>query len=341
MIKITMMRRNSRMVKFGIISFEHMHAFSYGSALGQSPKTSFVAFAEENPKRFHRIKKMFPGVKGYRSWKTLLKEADCDAVIVTSANTRHKEQVIAAARAGKHVLCEKPIATSVADARKMIDACHKAHVKLQTAFPVRYCPAIIRAKTLLSEKKLGNILAIKTTNHGSMPGGWFVDKKLSGGGAIMDHTVHVADLLRFLMQEEITRVYAEATTRLHPLKVEDCGLLMMKLSGGCFATLDASWSRPRAYKIWGDVTLEFKGTEANLSLNCFPGVLHLYVNKTMKHSTISGGDNYDLAMLEDFADCITLKKEPFITGEDGLKALEVAVAAYKSIKMKGPVCLPL
>jgi predicted dehydrogenase len=328
-------------VNIGIISFEHMHAFSYASALMQSPKTRFTAYAEENPTRFSQIKKMFPGIQGYRSWEMLVRESDCAAVIVTSANARHKAQVMAAARAGKHVLCEKPIATSVSDARKMIEACRKAHVKLQTAFPVRYCPAITRAKIILSEKKLGSIIAIKTTNHGSMPGGWFVEKKLSGGGAIMDHTVHVADLLRFLLGEEIVEVYAEETTKLHPLSVEDCGLLMLKMSGGSFASLDTSWSRPRAYKIWGDVTLEFKGKDANLSVNCFPGLVDLYLNKTMKHSSFSGGDNYDLALVEDFADCIASGREPSVSGMDGYKAMEVALAAYKAIKTKSPVSLPL
>jgi predicted dehydrogenase len=271
----------------------------------------------------------------------LLREDDCDAVIVTSANACHKQHVIAAARAGKHILCEKPIATTIRDAGKMIDACKGAGVKLQIAFPVRYSPAIRRAKAILGEKKAGRILAVKATNHGSMPGGWFVERNLSGGGAIMDHTVHVADLLRYLLGEEITEVYAEKTTRLYPLKVEDCGLLMLRFSGGSFVSLDTSWSRPPSYKIWGDVTLSFKGTRGNISIDCFPRVLHIYQNKNMKHSTMSGGDNLDQALIEDFADCLRNNREPGITGEDGIKALEVVIAAYRAIRERRPISLPL
>ncbi len=329
------------MVNVAIISFEHMHAYGYATCLRQCPKTKFTAFAEDDAKRFAKIKKQYPDASGYHSWRDLLKEAYCDAVIVTSANARHHQQVIAAARARKHILCEKPIATKIADAQEMIAASRDGGVKLQVAFPVRYSPAIRRAKQILAEKRLGRILAIKTTNHGSMPGGWFVEKRLSGGGAIMDHTVHVVDLLRYLLGEEVLEVYAESATRLHQLKIEDCGLLMMKLSGGSFASLDCSWSRPPAYKIWGDVTLEFKGTKANLSTDCFPTALHIYQNKNLKYSALSGGDNFDLRMIEDFADCIIKDRPPSISGEDGLRALEVALAAYMAIKEKHPITLPL
>ena len=329
------------MVKTAIISFEHMHAYSYAEALEQSPNTQFTAFFEQDAEKFLEIKNRYPKAKAYRSYKELLNKADCEAVIVTSANARHREHVLACAQAGKHILCEKPIATTLKDAQKMIESCRRAGVKLQMAFPVRFSPAVTRAKTVLSKKELGRILAAKTTNHGSMPGGWFIDKKLSGGGAIMDHTVHVADLVRYLLKEEFVEVYAEKATRLNPIKVEDCGLLMLKLSGGSFVSLDASWSRPPSYKIWGDVTLEIKGARANLFIDCFPRILHLYQNATMKHATMSGGNNLDLALIEDFTDCVSSDREPGISGEDGLRALEVAVGAYRSLREKRPVTLPL
>ncbi len=329
------------MIRTGIISFEHMHAWGYAHALQRCEETIFAAFAEEDPERRRTITKEFPAAHAFDSWKAMLEKEPLDAVIVTSANTRHREHAVAAARAGKHVLCEKPISTTLKDARAIIEACRKAGVKLQTAFPVRFCPAVTRAAQLIREGKLGRILAVKTTNHGSMPGGWFVDRKRSGGGAIMDHTVHVVDLLRSMLGEEVTRVYAEQTTRLHPLKVEDCGLLMLRMSGGSFVSLDTSWSRPASYKIWGDVTLSFKGTDANLDVDCFPRLLHTYRNRDMRHQTQTGGDDYDLALVREFAAAIREDRAPLITGEDGLKALEVALGAYRAIRDKRPVALPL
>jgi len=332
------------MVKVAIISFEHMHAWSYAAALMQLPQVEFAAFADDDPKRLAQAKKMYPHVKAYASkagWKKLLEENICDAVIVTSANVRHREQVIAAAHSCKNVLCEKPLSTTLKDARSMIEECHKTGIKLMTAFPMRYSPAVLRARSIIQDGTLGKILAVKTSNHGSMPGGWFTDKKLSGGGAITDHTVHIADLLRYILGQEVTEVYAEMSTKLHAISVEDCALLMLKLSGGAFASIDASWSRHPAYKIWGDVMMDFKGTRANLSIDCFPRLVHLYQNKTMKHSTFSGGDNLDLCLVADFADCIIHDRTPSITGKDGLRAMEVSIAAYKAIKDKCPVALPI
>lgn len=329
------------MVKVAIISFEHLHAWGYSAALEESSLTDFCAFFEDNPETFARIKEKHPGSKAYQSYEKLLEESGCEAVIVTSANVRHKEHVIAAAKAGKHVLCEKPIATTMEDAREMIEECRKAGVKLGTAFPVRYSPAVKRARDLIQSKKLGKLLAANTTNHGSMPGGWFAKKELSGGGAVMDHTVHVTDLLRYMLNQEITKVYATSGNNLHSMEVEDCGLLMLELSGGAFVTLDSSWSRPSCYPLWGDVKLDFKGTEGNLSVNCFPWLLNLYQNSTNKHTTHPGGDNIDFELVEDFARSIIEDREPLVTGEDGLRALEVTLAAFRSIEEKRPVSLPL
>lgn len=329
------------MIRIALLSFEHVHAYGHAEVLSQLPNVKFTAFAEDDPRRRRAMARRFPKPKAYTSWRRLLAEAPCDAVITASANARHYEMSVAAAKAGKHVLCEKPITTTLEDAHDLIDTCAAQNVKLQVAFPVRYCAAIQQARSVIASGELGDILAINTTNHGTMPGGWFSNKKLAGGGAIMDHTVHVVDLLRYLLGKEFTQVYAESTTKLYPIKVEDCALLMLEMQDGPFVSLDTSWSRPPSYKIWGDVVLEFKGTKSDLSLDCFPTILNMYQNKTMRHTTLSGGDNFDREMITAFVDAIINDRAPDITGEDGYKALEVALAAYEAIKRRQPVSLPL
>jgi predicted dehydrogenase len=328
------------MIKFAILSFEHVHAPGYAHCLEQLAEAQFVAFADDNAARRKQVQKQYPRVRAYTSWKQLLKREECQAVIITSANVRHAEMAIAAAAAGKHILCDKPLATRIADAEEMIAAAKKHGVKLMTAFPVRYSGAIKRAKQIIAAGDLGEIYAIKTTNQGYYPGTWFANKRLAGGGAIMDHTVHCVDLLRYLMEEEIVEVYAESATKLNPrLGAEDCGLLMMRLQRGAFASLDASWSRPKSYKTWGGVTLEFKGSRANLAIDCFPTSTDVYQDETMKHSSYSSGDDMDLYMVKDFIRAIESGREAPITGEDGLRALEVALAAYSSIAKRAPVKL--
>lgn len=90
-----------------------------------------------------------------------------------------------------------------------IDVCAAHSTRLQIAFPVRFSPPVQQLKAILDKDTLGRIYSVKTTNHGSMPGGWFVDKGLAGGGAVMDHTVHVIDLLRWFWNTKVTEVYAE------------------------------------------------------------------------------------------------------------------------------------
>src|SRR5271154_5237284 len=152
-----------KMVKVGILSFAHMHAYSYAHSLKQLFNVSLVGVADDNVKRGQAAAKQFK-TKFFKKCVDLVKEVD--AVIITSENVWHKDLTILSANAGKHVLCEKPISISVADAQTMIDVCKKNKVKLQTAFPCRFAPAIKRMKEVIDEGKLGKILAINATNHG-------------------------------------------------------------------------------------------------------------------------------------------------------------------------------
>jgi predicted dehydrogenase len=235
-----------------------------------------------------------------------------------------------AARSGVHVLCEKPIAVTVSDGVEMIEACRVAGVSLATAFPVRHVPAIMRAKQMVDEGKVGEVLAVKATNHGRMPGGWFIKRELSGGGAVIDHTVHVADLLRWILKDEFKSVYAEIDTRFHDFDIDDCGTLAFEMEKGIFATLDPSWSRPRNYPTWGDVAMEIIGTDGVISIDAFSQHL-VEIGDSQRPVRYRGwGDSSDLALVADFVSAVREGSRPAADGVDGLRALEVALAAYES-----------
>ncbi|MDI6784454.1 MAG: Gfo/Idh/MocA family oxidoreductase, partial [bacterium] len=258
-----------------------------------------------------------------------------------SENVHHKKLTVMAAKAGKHVLCEKPISVSVKDAQVMIDACEKNSVQLMTAFPCRFAPPVARVKQMIEEGKIGKILAINGTNHGRMPGGWFIEKKLSGGGAVMDHTVHVADLMRWFTKAEFVEVYAEIDTRFYDFKIDDCGTLSMKMNSGAFATLDPSWSRTNVYPTWGDVTMHIIGTDGVIWLDTFNQKMALYNKDDVRPNWLYWGSNMDLDMVKAFIEAVENNKPVPVTGYDGLKAMEVALGAYQSAKKKAPVKLPL
>ncbi len=320
------------MAKIGIMSFAHMHAYGYAASLAEVPNATFTAIWDDNAKRGRAAAKQF-GTRFVPRLENFL-DSDLDGVIITSENMRHRELVEAAAAAGKWILCEKPLAPAVKDAKAIVAACRKAKVGLGTAFPCRYVPALMAARAQIQAGQYGEIHAACCTNHGQNPGGWFADPKLSGGGATMDHTVHVADLLRWILGKEFTRVYCELDNVLHgkSLKTDDLGCVHLEMEGGVQVSHIASWSRAKSFPIWGDVTLEFIGEKGVLNVDAFNQKIDVYSDTTMRHTYAPWGDNPDLGLVAEFAAAVDERRDPAITGEDGLRATEVTVAAYQSMK---------
>jgi predicted dehydrogenase len=327
------------MTRIGILSVAHLHAFSYAAALQQLPEVDLVGVSDEAPERGQAFADKI-GARFFPNHAALLAEG-LDGAIICSENVHHRALTELAAPATRHILCEKPIATTVEDAQAMIDVCAQHGAKLQIAFPVRFAPPVASLKKLLDQQVLGRIYSLKTTNHGSMPGGWFVDRALSGGGAVIDHTVHVVDLLRWFWNTEVTEVYAEVgQDLLHPdLGIDDAGMLSFKLATGAYGTLDTSWSRPAAFPTWGDVTIEALGENGWIRLDAFKQQFEVYSNLAPKPEWVFWGSNMDLGLMRDFVQMIVEGREPSITGYDGLKALEVALAAYRSAETGQPVTL--
>ncbi len=325
--------------RLGIMSFAHLHALSYGAGLNEHDEIDFVGIWDDDAERGAQMAADY-GTTFFADADNLLDKVD--GVVVTSENVNHKRDVLAAARAGVHVLCEKPISVSVPDAQTMIDACDAAGVKFMIAFPCRYSPAFLSALAAVQAGEIGEIVCIKGTNRGRNPGGWFNDTALAGGGAIIDHTVHVVDLMRVLLDQEVSKIYAEIDTRFDPsLDCDDCGILTMNFEDGPMATLDASWSRPPHYPTWGDVTMVITGTGGNIWLDLFGEHVDHYANAGASYEWAAYGFDADAGMIADFVECITTDCEPPISGIDGLKAMEVALGAYRAAETHEPVALPL
>jgi predicted dehydrogenase len=328
-------------IRIGMVSFAHMHAYSYAGCLRQISGVQLVGIADDDPARGKEMAETF-NTRFFPDTEALLDEG-LDGVIICAENASHHTLTELAAPRTRHILCEKPIATTLADARAMIDVCTAHGTKLQIAFPVRFSPPVQRLKALLDEGTLGQIYSVKTTNHGRMPGGWFIEKTLSGGGAVIDHTVHVIDLLRWFWDTEVTEVYAEVGySLLHPdLGIDDAALLSFQLAMGAYGTLDTSWSRPESYPTWGDVKLEVLGERGIARVDAFNQNLAVYSDQAGKGQWVHWGSNPDVGLIRDFVDMIAKDRQPFITGYDGLKALEVALAAYRSADLGAPISLPL
>jgi predicted dehydrogenase len=327
-------------VSIGMLSFAHGHANSYAAGLRALPHVRIAGIWDENPDRGQQA-----AAANDAPWfadADALLTSGLDGVIICSANAHHRSLVLQAAGRTPAILCEKPIATTVADARAMIDACDRAGTRLMVAFPVRYAAPVRHLKALLDQGQLGTVYAAKCTNHGSMPGSWFIDPQLAGGGAVIDHTVHVIDLLRWFWGCEVTEVYAEVgVDLLHPsLGIDDVGLLSFRLSNGVYGTLDTSWSRPPSYPTWGDVKIELVGEKGAVRVDVFRQQLLVACESWHKSRWVNFGSDMDAGLIADFVDMIRTGRAPSVTGIDGLKALEVALAAYASALKGAPVALP-
>ena len=319
-------------IKIGLLSFAHMHARGYATCLRQMPGVEISGIFDEDSERGQKMATQFD-TPFFDSAQALL-DLGLDGVIICSENAKHRPLVELAAGQTPNILCEKPIASTQADGQAIIDVCATHNTRLQLAFPVRFSPPVQRLKQNLDDNLLGEVSSAKCTNHGSMPGGWFIDQQLAGGGAVIDHTVHVIDLLRWFWNTEVTEVYAEiGDSLIHPdLGIDDSGILSFTLANGVYGTLDTSWSRPSSYPTWGDVKIELLGENGLLQVDAFNQNIAVSSNAAGKTHWHHWGSNADMGLMQDFVGMIREDREPSITGLDGLRALEVALAAYESAR---------
>ncbi len=329
-------------IRLGMISFAHLHAYSYAACLQQfSDKVEVAGVFDDDPQRGKEAAQQF-GAPFMESCDALLNQ-DIQGVVICTENVKHQQYAELAAQAGKHILCEKPISVSVANALSMIKTCEDNKVQLMIAFPCRYSAPLFRVRNIIREGKLGKILAMKGTNRGTMPGGWFINKDMAGGGAVMDHTVHVVDAWRWMLDKDPVSVYAESGQLFYEdINIDDSGLLSLEFEGGTFATLDTSWSRPnQSFPTWGDVTMEIIGEKGSLNVDAFKQRINVYNNDAVQAEWASWADDLNTGMLRAFLNVIANHEPSPITGHDGLKAMETALGAYKSLETKAPVALPL
>jgi predicted dehydrogenase len=331
-------------MRIGIQSFAHHHAESYIHQLRAIPGAELIGLADDDLARGRSYAEA-NGARLYPSYEALLADGP-DGVLICSENNRHRALTEMAAAAGVHVMCEKPLATNLADAQAMIDACQRAGVILMTAFPMRFSAPILAVKERLDAGDLGQVYCYNTTNQGRMPINerrWFVEEELAGGGAVIDHTVHLADLLRWFTRSEVVEVYAQTNRILHGdvVQVETGGQLMLTFDDGTFATIDASWSKPLNYPTWGGLTMEIISQRGLTRVDGFSQNLNVFQQEPAANQWQHWGSNADRGMVEEFLAAMAESRQPGVTGWDGYKSLEVAVAAYRSAESGQPVALPL
>jgi predicted dehydrogenase len=327
--------------RIGILSFAHLHAEGYQAILKNIPDVELVGFSHSNPEEGRDFSAAYR-MRWFPEHQELLAEG-LDGVVVCSENVKHLELVKLAAEAKCGILCEKPIATDAADAETIRKICEQHGVRFMTAFPMRFAASTRGVRTMLKNGELGKVLGMNGINHSEIPRrhrAWFTDKQLAGGGAVMDHTVHLVDLFRWFFDAEVAEVYAEVDNLFfrNELAVDTAGLILVTLSNGVHASIDCSWSRPTTYPRWGHLKMDIVGENGTVVLDAFAEHLTLYSRGAVRHpSWVGFAPDPNQAMLEEFVESIRQERDPCITWNDGYQALRVALAAYESARIGQPV----
>ncbi|WP_328501574.1 Gfo/Idh/MocA family oxidoreductase [Streptomyces sp. NBC_00457] len=336
-------------MRVAVLSFAHVHAATYIGLLRDREDIELITAdpdaPPDDPTRGRDLAERL-GAAYVDTWDEVFALSP-DAVLVTSENARHRHLVERAAASGAHVLCEKPLATTEADARAMIDACARAGVGLMTAYPVRFSPAFVALRRVLADGLLGGLISVHGANNGSNPARsrpWFADQELAGGGALADHTVHLADLVDALLDgEQAAEVYAQANSILDDggpaPDVETAGLVTIRYPGGVVAAVDASWSHPPDHPTWGGLAMTCVGEKAIVEFDAFPPLLGGFDSATGRDRWEAGGADLDAAMLDEFLDAVRTGRRPSPDGESGLRTLRIVLAAYESLRTGQPVAL--
>lgn len=332
-------------VKVGILSFAHPHAIDYAQLLmaytGVSVRATDPGPHPQGEVRGSVLAEQL-GVPYSASLEELM-DWQPDAVLVTSENSQHRRLVEFAASRGVHILCEKPLATTWEDATAISRVVEETGVAFAVAFPMRFAGIFRRLRTDYDAGLFGSAVAVRASNNGKLPSGrvWFTEPSLSGGGALVDHVVHAADLIQALLPRSApVSVTAVANEILHRgAGVETAGLVTVAYDDGLIATIDCSWSRPETAATWGGLTLHLLGTAGTAETDFFgPRVRGISSSSGLPIELPYSAD-YNDAMLRSFIDSVRSGAAPQPGVEAGLKTLQIVLAAQRSVRTGATVHL--
>lgn len=274
------------------------------------------------------------GVVAADSEQDLL-ESDCDAVYVASPVDCHVRQVIQAAAAGKHILCEKPLALNVLEANKMVAACQRAGVLLGVAFMMRNHPLHCQIRDLVRSGRIGQPTYARAQLacwYPPMDGAWRQDARQSSGGALPDLAPHCLDLLEMILEQKIICVSAVVKTTFHNYSVDDTAVLAIEFDGGTVATVDCLFNVPDQA---ASNRLEVYGSRGSILAD---GTLGQTATGAMKwfeegggwHSASYHAENMYLTQIEEFGSAVVANRPLDASGEQGLWIQRILAACEES-----------
>ncbi|MBA4492849.1 Gfo/Idh/MocA family protein [Paenactinomyces guangxiensis] len=335
-------------VRVGIIGCGSIAKYRHIAEYADHPDVELAAFCDIVTGRAESFAAQYGG-KAYRDYVEMIEQESLDAVSICTPNVIHAPAAIAAAHAKCHVLCEKPMATSLEEAEKMIRAANENGVLLMIGHNQRLMPPHVKAKEILKEGSLGKVLTFRTSfSHGGPEGwsadgsdSWFFRKQEAFVGAMGDLGVHKIDLLSWLLEEEIVEISAMLATLQKTGDVDDNAVMVARTESGAIGTITASWTHS-------------PGEDNSTILYCEKGILkvgtdpvdQVIVERTDgsiekfqvgKMASNEEGGQVKSGVIDSFVRAILTNSPALIPGEDAIKALRVVMAAIKSSEEKRSV----
>ncbi|HTY73947.1 MAG TPA: Gfo/Idh/MocA family oxidoreductase [Candidatus Nanoarchaeia archaeon] len=278
--------------------------------------TNLVAICDVNAERAKAIADQYC-VKAYTSSARMLENPEVQAVSVCTWSTMLAKEALKALQAGKHVLVEKPMATNTKQAEGLLKAAEENGLHLTVGFLMRFIPGLQQIREAVASKKIGDLVSASAKRVSQWP------ERIGDVGVVKDTAIHDIDVMRYISGQEAVSVYAKTGNMRHR-QFEDYAQIMLAYEHGGSAFIESNWLTP--YKTR---TLTVTGTDAIMRLDYI--TQELWIENAKENLQPRTSFQEPLKMeLQHFADCVLEKKKPIVTGLDGLKALEIAMAALKS-----------
>lgn len=338
------------MLRVGIIGCGKIAQLRHAPEYTSNPNCKLVGFYDFVPERATALARQF-NAKAFASVPALLENVD--AVSVCSANIAHASATIQALDAGKHVLCEKPMATTLEECEAMVEAAQRNHRVLMLGHNQLFSPAHVKARELILDGAIGKPLMFRTTFAHSGPeiwtgtaNTWFFDKKRAVLGVLADLGIHKTDLIQFLLGEDIVRVKAMIRTLDKkypdgsPVTVDDNAMCLYETESGVMGNLHVSWTlyngkEDNSTRVCGTkgVLRMFDDPEHSLILERSDGTTETFdLEKIVTNDEQKAGVHRSTGVIDAFADAVLNHKPTPSNGEQALKAMRVIFAAEESAR---------
>jgi predicted dehydrogenase len=339
-----------RRVGYAVVGLGRIALGQVIPGIAQSKRSKLVAVVSGDAQKASTIAREYgldaKNAYSYDTFDQIKSNPAVDVVYIALPNSMHAEYTIRAAKAGKHVLCEKPMATSVGDAEKMVEACKQAGRKLMIAYRMQYEPFNRAAKNAVRNKELGAVKVIEMANAQSegTPDQWRLKQAMSGGGSLVDVGIYCLNTARYLTGEEPVSVSAMMYKTPNDPRFADVpeesiifqlrfpsGILVNALSG--YGSHRTQRYRVSAADGWMDLDPEFPYRGLRMRVGHAEGKVEKIEERVME-------EKHQFALeIDHFSQCVRENKQPFTPGEEGVQDMKLMAAIYESARTGRPVTL--